>query len=219
MKFYSSCTPFLKIVVHKYAYCQKRWQEQGMISKWGIFISARRGLLKVQGRLVATLYNPFENSPVMCLWKCTCKYIKKLSFLAILKSILNFLYHDGNHSCIFFAVHKTAFQHCNKMSTVTGHQLELALHCTLPCALVSAQIVNSALIFGWCWVLDAHPGHLVEQSCHDNGVGRAFLGYMRLQVGLVWLRTFLWPSSMFSSRPMSLHIWTWYSMWGLNSAG
>lgn len=67
MKFYSSCTPFLKIVVHKYAYCQKRWQEQGMISKWGIFISARRGLLKVQGRLVATLYNPFENSPVMCL--------------------------------------------------------------------------------------------------------------------------------------------------------
>ena len=59
-------------------------------------------------------------------------------FLSILKPILKFLYHNGKHGCVFFAVHRTVFSQYIKVHKLICHHL--SWHCTAPHALVSAQI-------------------------------------------------------------------------------
>ena len=88
------------------------------------------------------------------------KYIYFFFFGAILKPVLKFLYQNGKHGCIFFAVHRTVFSQCIKMHTIICHHL--SQHCTaLPslCPGFHRHHINSTLMV-WLLLTDAPWGEL-----------------------------------------------------------
>jgi len=76
--------------------------------------------------------------------------IKKSIFLAILQSVLKFIYQSRKHGCVFSSIHRTVFSQYIKIHTLPS--FELAPHCIL-CPGFSPGGVNSAPIFSWCWVM------------------------------------------------------------------
>jgi len=137
MKFYSSYTPSLKIIVHKCVYCQKS-NDMNRMWLWreGYFSLVREGLWR-SGRetssdflvkcLIATLWFHLKICRWRIDWKWSHKHKLMISF-AFLKCVFKFLYQNTKQSCIsdlgslfqpwwfygflFFSFHGTVFSQC-----------------------------------------------------------------------------------------------------------
>ena len=84
----------------------------------------------------------------------TGKSIKSVNFSALLKPILQFLYQNGKHGFIYFAVHRTMIRQCIPMHTSISHHF--SQHCTVPssCPGFSTDSANLIRLFDCCeqWV-------------------------------------------------------------------